>query len=351
MKPKVLPLIILLLVIGTVLLSGCTSQQGEKLPEQGAPVATQKEAAPVTEKLDSVLNIGYQPSTHMLAFMTAYSKGWYNESLAPMGIAEVNTYNFPTGAPEMQAMLAGDLDIAYVGAAPFVTAVANGLDAKIIGSVQTQGSDLVIRSGLNYTKPDDLKGLSIATFPAGTIQDTILRMWLKDQGIDADKDLKIVGMGPGDATTAIMAGKVDAVFLATPAATIIEDAGAGKVIVQSGKMSPGHACCVLVASGDLIRNYPQVTEEILKIHQNASEYNRQNSDEAAGYMETMTGLNRSVIMKSLKEWDGQWIADPNLIVKSVDDYAVIQSELGYITTNVTKKDLIDTSFWANIPKS
>ena len=104
-----------------------------------------------------------------MAFMTAYSMGMYNETLAPLGIKEVKAYSFPTGAPEMQAMLAGDLDFAYVGAAPFVTAVATGLDAKIIAAAQTQGSSVVLKTGLNYTGPQDLKGLSIATYPAGTI--------------------------------------------------------------------------------------------------------------------------------------------------------------------------------------
>ena len=104
-----------------------------------------------------------------MAFMTAYSMGMYNETLGPLGIKEVKAYSFPTGAPEMQAMLAGDLDFAYVGAAPFVTAVATGLDAKIIAAAQTQGSSVVLKTGLDYTGPQDLKGLSIATYPAGTI--------------------------------------------------------------------------------------------------------------------------------------------------------------------------------------
>ena len=45
-----------------------------------------------------------------------------------------------------------------------------------------------------------------------TIQDTILRNWLKENGwVDPEKDVTIVGMGPGDAVTAITAGQVDAV--------------------------------------------------------------------------------------------------------------------------------------------
>jgi len=245
----------------------------------------------------------------------------------------------------MQAMLAGDLDFAYVGAAPFVTAAATGLDGKIIAAAQTQGSSVVLKTGLNYTSPADLKGLTIATFPAGTIQDTILRTWLKEQGLDPEKDVKIVAMGPGDATTAIMAGKVDAVFLPAPSPTTIEEAGAGKIIIHSGEMSPNHVCCVLVASGKMIKEHPEIVAEVLRIHQQATEYNKQNWEEASGYMEEMTAMNTSVIMKSLNEWDGEWVSDPHIIVESVTSYAQDQAALGYIKTPLNADDLIDTSFW------
>jgi len=347
MKRTFVLFIVLAIMAGAVFLCGCTSA-----PEKPVPTGTNATApvAPADTIGKTVLKIGYQPSTHQMAFMTAYSKGWYNETLASTGIKEVKPYSFPTGAPEMQAMLAGDLDFAYVGSAPFVTAVATGLDAKIIGTAQTQGSDLVLRTGLNYTAPADLKGLKIATFPAGTIQDTILRTWLKEQGLDDMKDVEIIAMGPGDATTAIIAGKVDAVFLPAPSPTTVEEAGAGKIIVHSGEMEPHHACCVLVASGDMIRNHPEIVLDVLNLHQRANEFNLQNTTEAAVFMSDMTGMNASTIKKSLKEWDGEWVADPNIIIPSVTGFAEKQLILGYIKSNVTEKQLFDTTFWSKVGK-
>jgi NitT/TauT family transport system substrate-binding protein len=302
----------------------------------------------LAEQANSTISIGYQPSTHQMAFMTAFEKGWYNESLTPLGISDIKVFNFPTGAPEMQAMLAGDLDFAYVGSAPFVTAVSTGLDAKIIASANTQGSDLVIAKDIAYEKPEDLKGKKIATFPAGTIQDTILREWLKKNNLDPAKDVEIVAMGPGDATTAILAGKVDAAFLPHPSPVTIEEEGAGKIIVHSGEMEAGHSCCVLIASGDMIRNHPDIVEEVLKIHLKATEYNNQNPEEAAEHMKVLTGLDPAVILKSLKEWDGSFEIDPTKITASVDKFATEQKELGYLKSQVSESDLFDTSFWKKI---
>lgn len=290
------------------------------------------------------LRIGYQPSTHQTAHFTAMEKGWWQEDLAPFGITQVTDYQFGTGAPEMQAMLAGDLDIAYVGAAPFVAAVSNGLDAKIVAAVQTQGSDLVLRNEVAYSTPADLVGKKIATFPPGTIQDTILRTWLEQNGVDP-ASVNIIAMDPGAATTAISAGQVDGVFLPHPSPSIIAAEGTGRTVVQSGEMLKDHACCVLVASGSLIRDHPDLVEQIVRTHIKATEYNLEHPDEAASIYSAKTGQNVETVKASFRDWDGTWVADPNVITSSVVEYTEFQYDLGYISKPLTQADLFDLSFY------
>ncbi len=74
-----------------------------------------------------------------MAEITAMSKGWLQQDLAPYGVTNVTDTVFPTGAPEMQAMLSGQLDVAYVGAAPVLSAISTGLDAKIVAGRQHPG--------------------------------------------------------------------------------------------------------------------------------------------------------------------------------------------------------------------
>ena len=322
-----------LVLVTLMLFAGCT----QPTTNQQTSTTTIKE-----------LKIGYQPSTHQMAHAVAMDKGWWQQDLAPYGVVNVTDYVFPTGAPEMQAMLAGELDVAYVGAAPFLTALSTGLDGKIIAAVNTQGSDLVLRTGLNYTGPQSLKGLKIATFQAGTIQDTILRNWLKNNNIDPDKDLEIVGMGPGDAVTAITAGKVDAVFLPHPSPAVIEAQGAGKSVVRSGEMYPNHPCCVLVVSGKLIREHPEIVEQILRTNIRAADYITKNPDDAAAIYAAKTNTKLADVKASLNEWDGSFNADPNLIVNGVMDYAKIQYDLGYIKKPLTQDEVFDLTFYKKV---
>lgn len=296
------------------------------------------------------ITFGYQPSTHQIAYLTAKDKGWWNESLAPLGIVKTTDNLFPSGAPEMTSMLAGDLDVAYVGAAPVISALSEGLDAKIVAAVQVQGSDLVVRTGVPYEKPEDLKGLKIATFPPGTIQDTLLRNWLKTNNIDPDKDVTILPMAPADAVTAISAGQVDAVFLPHPSPTEIKEKGFGRTVLQSGEIMPNHACCVVVVSGNLIRNHPEVVTKIVETHIRATEYNNAYPDEAAQIYAADQQMNITIVRNSIKEWDGTWVADPHVIVNSTVNYANIQYELGYITKPLTEKDIFDMSFYDSLQK-
>jgi NitT/TauT family transport system substrate-binding protein len=330
---------IALLVIALLLLTaGCTQQAGTATTPSGSAVPTT--AAPI-----KTLVIGYQPSTHQMAEITAMSKGWWQQDLAQYGVQNVSDKVFPSGPPEMQAMLAGDLDVAYVGAAPVLSALATGLDAKIVAGVNTQGSDLVVRNALDYTGPQSLAGKTVATFPAGSIQDTILRDWLKKNNLTPDKDVFIKGMSPGDAVTAITAGKVDAVFLPTPSPSTVVNQGTGKIVVHSGEMYPNHTCCVLVVSGRLIREHPEIVRQIIRTNDKAVAWNQQNPDEAAVIYAAKTQANLTDVKSSLEEWDGSWTSDPNIITGPVLDYATIQYNLGYIKKPLTKDEIFDLTFY------
>lgn len=295
----------------------------------------------------SVLNIGYQPSTHQIAEIVAFEKGWWQDELKPFGITEVKEFQFPNGAPEMQSMLAGDLDAAYVGTAPPITAISQGLDAKIVAAVNINGSNLVLVPSANYSGPQSLAGLSIATFPAGTIQDLLLRKWLKDSGVDVSK-VAIKGMNPGDAVTAISAGKVDGVFLPQPSPAIIESEGKGKSVVASGEMWPNHACCSLVVSGKLIRENPELVKQIIRIHENATKYINEHPDEAAEIYAKKIGQSVDQVKISIKNWDGKWISDPHAEIPSTLEYASEDFNLGYIKKSLTENDLFDTSLYDSL---
>ncbi len=322
-----------ILVTGIILVSGCTS----------TPVQDEDDTTGLTE-----LKFGYQPSTHQIAYMAADAKGWWLEDLAPYGITSTRDYLFPTGAPEMQAMLAGEIDVAYVGSTPPLSAIDQGLEAKIVAGAQIQGSDLVLANNLPYEYPQDLIGLKIATFPPGTLQDTVLRKWLLDNGIDPKEDVTILGMGGADAKTALASGNVDAVFLPHPNPTVIESEGYARVIVQSGEMWDDHACCVVLVTQELIDDHPDIVEQIVRTHIKATRFIIDNPDEAAQIFSDDIGVAYNISNQSIHSWDGKWVSDPNIELPTAMEYAKVQYDLGYTDKLLTQNDLFDMSFYNKV---
>lgn len=322
---KILFLSILLMLIAAVAFSGCLNNRD-------------------TKSTDVI--IGFQPSTHQMAYTTAKALGWWEANLSQMdGVKNVSDRSFPSGPSEATALASNAIQVAFIGAAPLIPSIAqNNSDLKIIAAVQINGSSLIIPNNATYTGPSYFEGKKIATFPPGSIQDTLLKQWLTNSGVNLS-NVEIKGMDSGEAQTALKAGSVDAVFLPHPAPSIIVAAGDGKVIMTSGEMSSDHACCVLAVSQSFIDKHPDVVAEIIKIHVDATKYTQENPEEAAKYYANITRVSEEIVLKSVQEWDGQWISDPHVIEDYVVAYAKSQYEQGLSPRELTKEELFDTSFY------
>ncbi|OPX79853.1 MAG: alkanesulfonate transporter substrate-binding subunit [Methanosaeta sp. PtaB.Bin039] len=304
-------------------------------------------SAPRTENVPDRINtlrIGYQPTTHHVAEMVATEMGWWKEDLKQFGITEIKEFGFPTGGPQLKAMEAGDLDIAYLCSSPFILPVSKGLDAKIVVAVNTNGSSLVLRPDIAYDGPASLKGLHIGTFPPGTAQDTLLKKWLASNGVNIS-DVNITAMGPGDAVAFMIEGKGDGVFLPHPAPAIIEMSKKGRTVITSGEMWPNHACCGIGVSGRLIRDYPELVTQIIKTHINATEYANAHPDEAARIYSNHTGQDLAMVEHSIQTWDGAWLTDPHLLINDTLEFSKFQYQIQYTQKEVTEQELFDTSFY------
>ncbi|MHC1628309.1 MAG: ABC transporter substrate-binding protein [Candidatus Nezhaarchaeales archaeon] len=214
------------------------------------------------------LRIGYQPSWHHVAEFIMVEKGWVQKVLG----VQVKEHEFPTGPDEMEAFAAGELDIGYVGATPPLPIIAMGAKAKIVAVANTEGSSLVVRTNFDYTGPHSLIGAMIGCYPPGSIQDTILKRWLIDNGIDPYSALTIVAQGPEEQMESLRSKSVDAVLTPDPMPYIAVLGGYGKIAINSSQMWPHHPCCVVLMSEDFIKEHRDLAVKFIALHIIASEY-------------------------------------------------------------------------------
>ena len=285
------------------------------------------------------VRVGYQPSTHHIAEFIGMQKGWFAQET---GVPFIDK-EFIGGAPEMEAMMAGELDVAYVGATPAINAIAKGLEAKIVASANNEGSALVLRNDFNYTGPKDLIGKKIATLPRPSIQDTVLRVWLIDSGIKPE-DVDIKFMSGAEMLTSLSSGAIDGFIWAEPGPTQAEMQGIGKIVLNSSEMWM-HPCCVVLVSDKLIKEDPDLVKNLVKTHIKAMNYIDTNENETINISANKLKLSPEVLRKSLESGRTKYNADPRNIESGIKRFSDDLVELKIITKQMNTSDLFDFTFF------
>jgi NitT/TauT family transport system substrate-binding protein len=101
-------------------------------------------------------------------------KGFFTKELGSSVTLKLTP--FSSGTQEATALLAGQLDAAYVGPNPTIKAwqTSNGTLIKVISGAASGGAELVVKSGI--TSATKLKGQSLATPSLGNTQDYDVQM-------------------------------------------------------------------------------------------------------------------------------------------------------------------------------
>src|SRR3984957_6197635 len=181
-------------VVGGALLAAGWSSGGSSSSSSAAGSASSSAAggsssaavAPVTVRLGYLANITHAPA------LIAVKNGYFTKELGSAGT--VKSTVFTSGTQETTAILAGQIDAAYVGPNPAINAFqkSNGTAIKVISGVATGGASIVVQPAV--TSAAQLKGKSMATPSLGNTQDVAVRYWLKQQGLATDTT------GGGDVT-------------------------------------------------------------------------------------------------------------------------------------------------------
>lgn len=296
-----------------------------------------------TSKINEV-RVGYQPSTHHIAEFIGMQKGWFAQET---GI-NFTDKEFIGGASEMEAMMAGELDMAYVGAVPAINAIQKGMKAKIVASANNEGSALVMSNDFNYSDPKDLIGKKIATLQPPSIQDTVFRVWLLDNNIKPDEvDLKYMS-GP-EMLTSLTSGAIDGFIWAEPGPTQAEMKGIGKIVLNSSQMWM-HPCCVVVVSDELIEKEPDLVQKIVNTHSKAMDFIDINENETISISSDKLKISQEIIGKSLDSGRTKYNANPRLIETGIKRFTDDLIEIKVLTRQMNTSELFDFTFFDRINK-
>ncbi len=230
------------------------------------------------------VRVGHFPNiTHVQGLVAQHlsrtGKGWFEERLGKD--VQVEWYVYNAGPSAIEALLAGSIDLTYVGPSPALNAYAksNGEEIRIIAGAATGGAALVVQPDAALAQPSDFRGKTIATPQLGNTQDVACRSWLSNGGLKITQtggDAFIVPTPNPDQLALFQQKKLHAVWTVEPWVSRLEREANGKILVEQSKDS----ITVLVTNVNFLRTKRPLAERIAKVHRELTEWIQAHPQEA-----------------------------------------------------------------------
>ena len=277
-----------------LLLAGCSSSSSSS--SGSTTDANAGGGSPVTVRLGFLSNI-----THASA-LVGLKEGFFTKALGSAGTLKATA--FSTGTEEATAILAGQLDAAYVGPNPAISTWQKASNIQIISGAATGGASIVVKKGISSAA--QLKGKSLATPSLGNTQDVALRYWLKQNGVTTTTT------GGGDAfikptkpnSAAVLQFKSGQIAGGSePAPYDIQMVNDGGTVLLS---EPG-VTTLLIVTKSFLSAHPAVVSALLKAQVQANSFIKSNPTaaqaDANAELASYTGkpLKPDIVAASFKE--------------------------------------------------
>lgn len=303
------------------------------------------------------VEIGYMPILPVSQLFVGLEEGWIEGA----GI-KPKLVQFQNGPAMVQALLAGQLDIAYFGIGPAMVARAKGVDIKVVASnIVEQISFIALGELAPYFKNGDAatafarfaadKGRKpvISTFPVGSVPQTVLEFWLR-KGIGANPDdLEIVFQGAAQVQQSLLTNAVDGAAILEPVVSNVLDKRDDAVVIARGsELFPNQPGAVLVVREGLIASDPNLVTALVAVHDRATVKLNEEPEEAVSAVQKYVGGGRlaaEIVLAALKNSRGSFVADPKRITDGTKVMHDFQAELGTLKKSVDLEALFDTSFY------
>lgn len=309
----------------------------------------------------TTLDVGYIPIIPMSQLFVMEGEGWVEEA-----DIKFKKTRFQSGPAIVQALASGNLDVAYMGIGPAMVASAKGVDIRVVSSNVIEQIALIARSdlagymeraatpkeGIAKFTADKGRKPKIASLPKGSVPDTVLRHWMiKVAGI-SESDIDIVGMGAVRVQQALLAGSIDGASILEPIISIVQQRDPTvKVIVYGGGMFEQAPGAVLVVRSELVKNNPEVVQQLVEMHKKATDLIIAKPEVAAKHVHKVIGrglISVEIVEKSVKSPYIKFVSNPVDIIKATQQMHDFQAEIGTLRKPVPLDRLFDTSFYTSI---
>ena len=168
-----------------------------------------------------------------------------------------------SGSRMVQTLVSGDVVAAQVGGAPVVQSNLQGSGVVIIaGLLNTMDYKFVVSRDI--TRPDQLKGKTVAVSRVGSSSDFATRYTLEKYGLVPDKDVAILQIGSQPARfSALESGRIHGVMIAIPLTARAAKLGLN-ILADLQMLGLEYQHTSLAVSQTMIKTQPDLVRNVLK---------------------------------------------------------------------------------------
>lgn len=254
-----------------------------------------KEKHKAGKKLEE-LHVSLMPgSAHIIV---ARNQGLFEKAFASQGI-KVTYHECSYGPPMIEAFIANRIDVGLMGDQPALMAWAKDVDIKAVANFPAgyKNAGLVVVDTNKIKSIKDLKGKKIAV-AVGSLLQHLLHLYLKEAGL-TEKDVQILNFVNADVFVALSSKQIDAAVLSEPYLMLSEN----KKIAYKIKDATGYKFFSnpLLVSGSLLRNHPDVVQQLVKIYYDVNIWIKDHPEESAAIVRKEFNIPTEVIIKIIKD--------------------------------------------------
>jgi len=299
------------------------------------------------------IKIGWVFAMANAPILIAETKGYFKD----MGV-EVESLPFSSGPLVHQALSAGELDMAYIGAPPVYHWFSRGLNSRIIAKVNYGQAAVMVRKGEGIKTVADLKGKKLAGVRKGSGMDVLLRGFVLAEyaKLEPGKDVQVIPMKSGNMGPSLMQKVVDGAFIWEPFTSQFELRGMTDVILDVNKAIPEYPWYIIMAMPEAMEKKKSGIIKVLKAHKKAVDF--LNSSPTAGNDiiakafklqsvtnektgKVYTGVDIVANARKRLGWSFELTTKDSEFMQRLMDYSY---NLGYIKKKLKSSDIVDKSF-------
>ena len=236
------------------------------------------------EEESGLIRIGYFPNVNHAQAVIGLGRGDFHVSLENI---EVRKQEFNAGPSVIEAMLAKQIDVAYIGPNPAINGyiVSNGELLRVISGATSGGAVFVVRNDAGIQSTADFDGKKFSSPQLGNTQDVALRKYLLDNGFDTKENggtVEILPAKTSDIVTLMLKKEIDGAWVPEPwGAKLVKEANA-RIFVDERALWPDgeFVTAHVIVRTQYLESNPETVKKFLRAHIEQTEWINNNPEQA-----------------------------------------------------------------------